>query len=141
MLAKRFCLALSAVALAGCFATTPSTPEAAPVADTATPSGATFNPLRLGTRMNFAPNIETVAQASTWLLQPTGYRLHIKSTVARRIAAQPMSPLALPPRYTTIEDALLYVLGGNNRLVVDHDNRLVSFEPAPAGALAATTSN
>ena len=96
----------------------------------------TYNELHLGTRLSFDPAIRTVKQAVEWVLRPTSYKLVIQHPApfdALEIAKSPISPLATQQlgRVVSIEEALLLIIGGDNRLVVDPDNRLVSFESTP----------
>ncbi len=93
-----------------------------------------YNPLRLGTRINLDPNIKTVSQAAAWVLAPTDYTVATQYPApmeALRIAQSPVSPLAQTVKFMAIEEALLLIIGSENRLVVDHTHQLVSFEPIP----------
>ena len=104
-------------------------------------SAGEFNELRLGTRLNLDPNIKTVKQAVDWMLRPTSYKLTVKYPApmeALEISRSPISPLVQDDanRVLPIEEAILLVIGGDNRLVVDHENRLISFEKMPVFAVA-----
>lgn len=101
----------------------------------------TYNELHIGTRLSFDPRIRTVKQACEWVLRPTGYKLVVSHPApfdALEIARSPMSPLVQDQlgRAVSIEEALLLVIGSDNRLVVDHKNKLVSFERSPVFAEA-----
>lgn len=84
------------------------------------------------TRLNFPERFETVAEAARWLLKPTGYQLRATcpgcSKEASKILEDPISPLAYVDRMTTIKRALALVAGTDCRLVVDEENRLVSYD-------------
>ena len=94
-----------------------------------------YNQLHIGTRLNLQQNVTTVEQAVNWLLQPTSYSVVARTPEARMILSEPLSPLAQKPEFMTIEEALLMVIGANNRLVVDHDNDLITFEVYRASIL------
>ena len=75
------------------------------------------------------------------LLAGTGYTVTVSCQHCPRgapqIAFDPISPLAYakPGEETTVERALLMVLGHDARLVVDHREKLISFERISEEAL------
>jgi hypothetical protein len=104
-------------------------------------AAAEFNELRIGTRLNLDPNIKTVKQAVEWILRPTRYKVTVKYPApmeSLEISRSPISPLVQNDisRVPPIEEAILLVIGGDNRLVVDHEHRLISFEKIPRFAVA-----
>lgn len=96
---------------------------------------AEFNQLHLGTRLNLDHNITTVREAVNWLLRATDYRLTTAPPApaeAEEIVSAPISPLTkIVDGVVTVEKALLLVGGGETRLIVDHQHKLISFEYLP----------
>ncbi|WP_282611041.1 hypothetical protein [Pelagibius sp. Alg239-R121] len=106
-------------------------PKTPPIT-TATPAATQQTPgLNMLTRLKIPEDYKTVGQAAAWLLRPTGYLLVVDcpgcAPEAVRLADDPISPLAVRPELTSVTRALLLVLGSDGRLIVDHENRLVSF--------------
>lgn len=90
------------------------------------------NQLKLGTQLALPDSVRTVQQAANYLLTPTGYSLMVPNDGFREAVSILNRPVSLDARgtgLTTIESALLIVAGEDVRLVVDHVNKLVSFEP------------
>ena len=96
-----------------------------------------YSPLKIGTALNLPREITNVGQAAQYLLEPIGYKVVVpneaqQSTLA--ILNRPVSPVAAKYGLTTIENALLVLIGEDSRLVVDYTHKLISFEPLPGGA-------
>lgn len=87
--------------------------------------------LKAQVRFELPSHITTVAQAADWFLEPHGYRLALGGHAPREasaIALQPL-PAALPNgRVMSIEDALLAITLEDQAVVIDTQNKLVSFE-------------
>ncbi len=91
-----------------------------------------FDQLKTGTVLELPDSIKTVEQAANYVLTPTGYSLMVPNDGFRSAAAILLRPTSAQSRvagYTTIENALLIIAGDDVRLVIDHANKLVSFEP------------
>jgi hypothetical protein len=91
-----------------------------------------YNPLLLKVRSALPPHITTVREAIDYYLEPTGYRLVTASPappVSNVIVEQAPAVLDGLHEIVRVQDALLAVIGVQNRLVVDHAHRLVSIEP------------
>jgi len=96
------------------------------------PQETRYNELKAGTTLNVPDNLRTVQQAANYLLTPTGYSLVVPTQGFREAAAILNRPVTLESRqagFASIESALLIIAGDDVRLVVDHANKLVSFEP------------
>lgn len=95
-------------------------------------ANAAYNRLHIGTAFKYDPKtMPAVLQAAQYLLAPTGYRLVIPYDSARQvntILMRPVSPLGQTSGYVHIEDALLLIAGDDVALVVDHANKLVSYQ-------------
>jgi conjugative transfer region protein (TIGR03748 family) len=88
-----------------------------------------MNPLRLQVQLRLPAEARTVGAAVRYLLEPSGYRLiGAASQDAQVILARPVPARVRSPALVAIDDALLRVAGEDVRLVVDHANRLVTFE-------------
>lgn len=90
-----------------------------------------YNRLRTGTQLALPDAIKTVEQATQYLIAPTGYSLMLPNASMRETAAILNRGLSQQVRitgYATIENALLIIAGDDVRLVVDHENKLLSFE-------------
>ncbi len=89
------------------------------------------NELELGVRTTYPPNITTVGQAIMYILAATDYKVAIgypASTSAAIIAMKPIPPEAEQNNVLPIYQALLLLIGNDNRLVVDTKHKLVTFE-------------
>lgn len=85
-------------------------------------------------RTLYPPEVKTVREAATYLLESTDYRLITTfpaPTESREMADATIPPLARLPRTMSITDALLVLIGPDNWLVVDRENKLVSFARSP----------
>lgn len=98
-----------------------------------------YNPLKVGTLLKLPADISNVGQAAQFLLAPTGYKIVIPDEgqkSALEILNRPVSPVAAKYGLTTIENALLVLIGGDSRLVVDHNSKRLTFEPMPGATRA-----
>lgn len=90
-----------------------------------------YDVLKMGARATFPPDIRTVGQATRYLLEPTGYKLLLNDPApyeSEEIASQPISKNALSSKVYPVEDVILRLVGKDNRIIIDHENKLVSFE-------------
>lgn len=88
------------------------------------------NPLRMQTRMQWPAHIDTIGEAARYVLAPTGYRLITTPPAPREaaaITARAISPQATQLRTLPIDEALLAITGPGTKLIVDTQNKLVSF--------------
>jgi len=110
-------------------------------ASTASPAGSKNNPLQNFVRLELPVDAVTVEDGFEHFLAGTGYTVTVSCgqcpSDAAQIAFDPISPLAYakPGEETTVERALLMVLGHDARLVVDHREKLISFERIDEGML------
>lgn len=110
-------------------------------ASTASAEGSGSNPLQNFVRLELPVGAMTVEDGFEHFLAGTGYVVTVSCgdcpSDAPQIAFDPISPLAYakPGEETTVERALLMILGHDARLVVDHREKLISFERIDAGAL------
>ena len=107
-----------------------------PVLAAGAPPGGAYR-LKVGTLVEFDPRSGTVGDAIKSLLEPVQYRITYRTVdpvdsaavLQRRIPA-----IAAHAGVMSIEQALLLLIGEDNRLVVDHVNRLVAVERLPDDA-------
>ena len=101
----------------------------------------TIGPLQNFVRLELPTDAVTVKDGFDHLLAGTGYTVTVSCqqcpSDAAQVAFDPISPLAYakPGEETTVERALLMVLGHDARLVVDHREKLISFERISEEAL------
>jgi len=99
------------------------------------------SPLQNFVRLELPTSAVTVEDGFDHLLAGTGYTVTVSCqhcpSDAPQVAFDPISPLAYakPGEETTVERALLMVLGHDARLVVDHQEKLISFERVKEDAL------
>jgi hypothetical protein len=100
------------------------------IAEEVPANGAGFNRLRMRVVVNFPPDVTTVGESARYLLEPTDYKLAtLPDLHASQILTRPLAPQARSNMLQTIEDALLLLSGDDTRLLVDHEHKLVAFEP------------
>lgn len=110
-------------------------------ASSASPVEPKSSPLQNFVRLELPVDAVTVEDGFDHFLAGTGYVVTVSCrhcpNDATQIAFDPISPLAYakPGEETTVERALLMVLGHDARLVVDHREKLISFERIDDGAL------
>ena len=94
------------------------------------------NPFRVRVRASYPQGMKTVGQAANHLLETIDYRVIVGAPApleAREISRMGIGPLARTGAIMPLEDALLLLVGDQNRVVVDHEHRLVTFEKIPGG--------
>ena len=104
--------------------------------DTSAAAG-TFNRLKVGTVVEFDKRTRSVGDAMNFLLAPVRYRVTnrtVDAAAAGSVMRRPVPIAAMDAGVMSIESALLMLIGDENRLVVDHRNRLVAVERTPPGA-------
>jgi len=112
-----------------------------PYASSASPASHKSSPLQNFVRLELPVDAVTVEDGFDHFLAGTGYVVTVSCgdcpVDAPQIAFDPISPLAhaKPGEETTVERALLMILGHDARLVVDHREKLISFERIDEGAL------
>lgn len=90
-----------------------------------------INPLNMPVRMTIPLTTTTVGQAAMYVLEPTGYKFAVgapASLTAAKIALLPIPPEAFNGEVMRVKDALLMLIGNDNRLLVDEKHRLISFD-------------
>jgi len=112
-----------------------------PYASSASTAGSKSSPLQNFVRLELPVDAVTVEDGFDHFLAGTGYVVTVSCGECPRdapqIAFDPISPLAYakPGEETTVERALLMILGHDARLVVDHRAKLISFERIDDGML------
>ncbi len=87
--------------------------------------------LKAQVRFELPSHITTIGAAADWFLEPHGYELLLSGTApieARAIAVQSLPPTLPHGRVMSVEDALLAITTSSQAVIVDVNNRLVSFE-------------
>ncbi|RZI40363.1 hypothetical protein EGT07_23765 [Herbaspirillum sp. HC18] len=132
----RSVLIAAVLAHAGANAQSVTSDATAPVAKANTEStqwkaagSPSLNKLRMNVVMAFPAEVGTVRDVALYLLEPAGYKLASSFNPATsQILSRPLLPHLSDKSLMAIEDALLLVSGDDTRLVVDHANKLVTFE-------------
>lgn len=90
-----------------------------------------YDPLRMNVIMQFPTNVKTVQQAAQYLLETAKYKLVLNPTDpdgARQIFSRTLLPQDANGTLQTIENALLQIGGDDTVLIIDRENKLISFE-------------
>jgi type IV pili sensor histidine kinase/response regulator len=88
----------------------------------------TFDPLEIHIRTLYPKEMNTISQALDYLLEPIGYEVSVQYLDnARDIIDLPITPMARQAKTMAIYDAIQALIGQGNVIVVDHDNKLISF--------------
>jgi len=98
-------------------------------------SAAAYDLMRTPVRLSYPLQVKTVGAASEYLMAPLDYKLKVlppASPEALQIARTGISPLARTGAVVPLEEALLLLVGNNNRVVIDHEHKLYTFEAIPA---------
>lgn len=125
---------------------TPPAASAAPAAPAAEPGAAqgaadtasrplAINRLKIGTLVEFDTRHGTVRDALHYLLEPTHYRLTtdtVDAAYSAEVLRRPLPKIVHKAGVMSIEAAALLLIGEENRLVVDHTDRLIAIERMPA---------
>lgn len=88
------------------------------------------NPLKLQVRFNLEEGTSTIHKAAQYFIEPHGYRVqYVGSAPSEAIAiASKQLPINLPyGKLLTIESALLELLHTDQKLIIDTQNKLISF--------------
>jgi hypothetical protein len=134
---ERSGLGMSVCLVAIC-AAWPLLSEAQVLTSNAAESGAAsapFNRLQVGTLVEFDKRTRNVGEAMSSLLAPLRYQLTNRTVDAVALASvlrRPIPAAAMDAGLMSVESGLLLLIGEENRLVVDHRNRLISVEKTPA---------
>lgn len=94
-------------------------------------SARSFDALRLKVVMQFPPNVKTIQHATQYLLETANYKLAISPThpeETRLILSRPLLPQDRDGSLKAIEDALLQISGEDTVLIIDRENKMLSFE-------------
>jgi len=94
-----------------------------------------YNPMRTPVRLSFPQELKTAGAAAQYLMEPLGYQLKVlppAAPEALQIARTGISPLARTGAVVPLEEALLLLVGNKNRVVIDHEHHLFTFEAVPA---------
>ena len=94
------------------------------------------SPLRVQVRASYPQKVRTVGQAASHLLETIDYRVIVNGAApldAPGIARMGIGPQARTGEILPLEEILLLLVGEQNRVVVDYEHRLVSFEAMPGG--------
>lgn len=89
-----------------------------------------FDSLEVKVRTSFPKDATTVSDAVAYILEPIGYELTIYNQYtpsAENIAKKPITPINREVRTMAIYDAIQSLIGVNNIILVDHENKLISF--------------
>ena len=114
------------------------------IAQVKTTTANSINPLNRQIRMNVPREIQHVDQAVLYVLNATPYKLALgypASDSASIIAMQPVPPEAFEGRVMTIAESLLMLVGVDNQLLIDSNNKLISFEQIPFYSLHLNNQN
>lgn len=126
-----------------CAAAMTSAQAAPAAADNASAARPAPNRLKVGTLVEFDPRSGNVGDAIRSLLAPVHYRLTMRTVdpiVGAAVLRRAIPPIAAQAGVMSIESALLLLIGEENRLVVDHANRLIAIERMPAEGPASDAS-
>ncbi|MCM5682404.1 hypothetical protein M8A51_22990 [Schlegelella sp. S2-27] len=94
-----------------------------------------INRLKIGTLVEFDTRHGTVRDALHYLLEPTHYRLTtdtVDAAYSAEVLRRPLPKIVHKAGVMSIEAAALLLIGEENRLVVDHTDRLIAIERMPA---------
>ncbi len=93
-----------------------------------------YNALSTPVRLQFSDDIKTVGEAASYLVEIIDYKV----VTTRDLRTAPKSSLeiynsklkvyAKTRKVLRLEDALLRLIGDENKLIVDHPHQLISFE-------------
>lgn len=90
-----------------------------------------YDPLRLKMVMRFPSNVKTIQQATQYMLETVDYKLTLSPLnpeETRKILSRPLLPQDRIGGLQTIEDGLLQISGDDTVLIIDRENKLISFE-------------
>lgn len=89
-----------------------------------------YDPFEVKLRTTYPKTMKNIGQAVKFIIEPFEYQLitntrHTQG--ASRIASMPITPMARTTRTMAVYDAIQALIGPNNTILVDHENKLVSF--------------
>ncbi|PXF32100.1 hypothetical protein WH50_06440 [Pokkaliibacter plantistimulans] len=93
-----------------------------------------IDPLSLYVRTVYPDDVKTVADAVSFVLGASGYRLVVSYPApddAIAILGKPIPPIAKIARTMPIIDAIQILIGTNNWIVVDQNHKLISVSKEP----------
>lgn len=94
------------------------------------PKQINVDPTSLYVRTVWPDGINTVGQAITYILEPSGYKLLLDYPApsdAYKLANEPIPPIAKIHRTMPVIDAIQILIGTDNFIFIDHRNKLISF--------------
>ncbi|HAS6111701.1 TPA: hypothetical protein I7139_21425 [Vibrio vulnificus] len=86
--------------------------------------------LQVSVRTIYPPELSTISQAVDWLIEPLGYYVitdYPAPESAKMLLAQPIPPAAKMHRTMPVLHALQLLIGEDNTIIVDKQNRLITF--------------
>lgn len=86
--------------------------------------------LEIKLRTSYPKDAKSVAEAVNFLLEPVGYELQPFNKYAKGsvdVAFKPITPINRQIRTMSIYDAIQSLIGVENTILVDHENKIVSF--------------
>ncbi|HCF1343364.1 TPA: hypothetical protein NH804_006231 [Pseudomonas aeruginosa] len=89
-----------------------------------------IDPLSLYARTVYPEDVKTVGDAARYLLEPTGYQLVVVYPAPKDAVdmyQRKIPPIAKIHRTMPIIDALQILIGNDNWIVIDRNNKLISF--------------
>lgn len=87
-----------------------------------------YDPLEIHTRTLYPKEITSISGALNYLLEPINYKVSTELLPdANEIISLPITPMARQVRTMAIYDAIQALIGEDNIIVVDHENKLISF--------------
>lgn len=95
------------------------------------PANKKFDPLRLKVIMRFPANVKTIQQATQYMLETVDYKLTLNPLdpeETKKILSRPLMAHDRNGSMQTIEDGLLQISGDDTVLIIDRNNKLISFE-------------
>jgi hypothetical protein len=89
-----------------------------------------YDPFEVKLRTTYPKTMRNVGQAVKFVIEPFEYTLVTNTRYtqgAAKIASMPITPMARTTRTMPVYDAIQALIGPNNTILVDHENKLVSF--------------
>ncbi|MFA0196792.1 hypothetical protein AB4501_21795 [Vibrio sp. 10N.222.55.E8] len=86
--------------------------------------------LQVAARTLYPPQVTTVGDAATWLLEPLGYHIvtdYPAPKSAQRLLGKPIPTAAKVYRTMPVTHALQLLIGEDNSLIVDREHKLITF--------------
>ena len=86
--------------------------------------------LQVSARTLYPPDVTTVGEAATWLLEPLGYHIvtdYPAPKSAQVLLGKPIPTAAKMRRTMPVTHALQLLIGEDNSLIVDREHKLITF--------------